>query len=289
VKQVLRAACVQFRARAEKSENIALMAPLVAEAAGRGADVVLLPEKWNAWRDGPELRAQAEELDSGPTVEAMSEWARTHRINLIGGSIAIVGEGDRVENVSIAYDRDGTRVAAYTKIHLFDVDVGGISYRESDGTAPGSRPVVADLAGVRVGLTVCYDLRFPELYRTLALEGGATVLTVPSNFTLITGMAHWEVLLRARAIENQAFVLATGQHGYPGDLRKPSYGHSMIVDPWGTVLAQAPDGDGVIVADLDMAALADIRDRLPALHHRRTDAYGLEEQHLAADRLEAGS
>jgi predicted amidohydrolase len=289
VKQVLRAACVQFRARAEKSENIALMAPLVAEAAGRGADVVLLPEKWNAWLDGPELRAQAEELDSGPTVEAMSEWARTHRINLIGGSIAIVGEGDRVENVSIAYDRDGTRVAAYTKIHLFDVDVGGISYRESDGTAPGSRPVVADLAGVRVGLTVCYDLRFPELYRTLALEGGATVLTVPSNFTLITGMAHWEVLLRARAIENQAFVLATGQHGYPGGLRKPSYGHSMIVDPWGTVLAQAPDGDGVIVADLDMAALADIRDRLPALHHRRTDAYGLEEQHLAADRLEAGS
>jgi predicted amidohydrolase len=289
VKQVLRAACVQFRARAEKSENIALMAPLVAEAAGRGADVVLLPEKWNAWLDGPELRAQAEELDSGPTVEAMSEWARTHRINLIGGSIAIVGEGDRVENVSIAYDRDGTRVAAYTKIHLFDVDVGGISYRESDGTAPGSRPVVADLAGVRVGLTVCYDLRFPELYRTLALEGGATVLTVPSNFTLITGMAHWEVLLRARAIENQAFVLATGQHGYPGGLRKPSYGHRMIVDPWGTVLAQAPDGDGVIVADLDMAALADIRDRLPALHHRRTDAYGLEEQHLAADRLEAGS
>ena len=273
MKQVLRAACVQFRARAEKSENIADMAPLVAEAAGRGADVVLLPEKWNAWLDGPGLRAQAEELDSGPTVEAMSDWARTHRINLIGGSIAIVGDGDRVENVSIAYDRDGTRVAAYTKIHLFDVDVGGISYRESDGTAPGSEPVVADLAGVRVGLTVCYDLRFPELYRTLALEGGATVLTVPSNFTLITGMAHWEVLLRARAIENQAFVLATGQHGYPGGLRKPSYGHSMIVDPWGTVLAQAPDGDGVIVADLDMAALADIRERLPALRHRRPDAY----------------
>ena len=115
------------------------------------------------------------------------------------------------------------------------------------------------------------------------------MLTVPSNFTLITGMAHWEVLLRARAIENQAFVLATGQHGYPGGLRKPSYGHSMIVDPWGTVLAQAPDGDGVIVADLDMAALADIRDRLPALRHRRRDAYGLEEQRLAADRLEAGS
>jgi len=156
------------------------------------------------------------------------------------------------------------------------VDVGGISYRESDGTEPGSQPVVADIDGVRFGLTVCYDLRFPELYRTLALDGGATVLTVPSNFTLLTGMAHWELLLRARAVENQAFVLATGQHGYPGGLNKPSYGHSMIIDPWGTVLAQAPDGDGVIVADLDMAALADIRERLPALRHRRPETYGRE-------------
>jgi deaminated glutathione amidase len=274
----LRAACVQFRARPDKTDNLADMAPLVAEAAGRGADLVLLPEKWNAWLDGPELRAQAERLDHGPTVEAMSDWARTHRINLIGGSIAILGDDDRVENVSIAYDRDGNRVAAYTKIHLFDVDVGGISYRESDGTAPGSEPVVAELDGVRVGLTVCYDLRFPELYRTLALDGGATVLTVPSNFTLLTGMAHWEVLLRARAVENQAFVLATGQHGYPGGLRKPSYGHSMIIDPWGTVIAQSPDGDGVIVADLDFAAQAGIRERLPALRHRRPDAYSAPAQ-----------
>ena len=137
-------------------------------------------------------------------------------------------------------DRDGTQIAAYTKIHLFDVDVGGISYRESDGTEAGSQPVVADIDGVRFGLTVCYDLRFPELYRTLALEGGATVLTVPSNFTLLTGMAHWELLLRARAVENQAFVLATGQHGYPGGLRKPSYGHSMIIDPWGRCSPRRP-------------------------------------------------
>jgi predicted amidohydrolase len=124
-----------------------------------------------------------------------------------------------------------------------------------------------------VGLTVCYDLRFPELYRALALDRGARILTIPSNFTLHTGMAHWEVLLRARAIENQAFVLATGQHGTPGGLDKPSYGHSMIVDPWGTVLAQAPDGDGVIVADLDLAAQAAIRERLPALLHIRPDLY----------------
>ena len=269
----IRAACVQFSARADKSENVALMAPLVAEAAERGADIVLLPEKWNAWMDGPRLRPLAERIDSGETVDAMAGWAREHGINLIGGSIAIAADDETVQNVSIAFDRRGNQVAAYTKIHLFDVDVGGFSYRESDGTAPGSELVTAELDGITVGLTVCYDLRFPELYRALALDRGARILTIPSNFTLHTGMAHWEVLLRARAIENQAFVLATGQHGTPGGLDKPSYGHSMIIDPWGTVLAQAPDGDGVIVADLDLAAQAAIRERLPALLHIRPDLY----------------
>ena len=269
----IRAACVQFSARADKSENVALMAPLVGEAAGRGADVVLLPEKWNAWMDGPRLRPLAERLDGGETVDAMAGWAREHGVNLIGGSIAIVADDDSVHNVSIAFDRAGQQVAAYTKIHLFDVDVGGFSYRESDGTAPGSERVTAELDGVTFGLTVCYDLRFPELYRALALDRGARILTIPSNFTLHTGMAHWEVLLRARAIENQAFVLATGQHGTPGGLDKPSYGHSMIVDPWGTVLAQAPDGDGVILADLDLTAQAEVRERLPALLHIRADLY----------------
>jgi predicted amidohydrolase len=269
----IRAACVQFSARADKSENVALMAPLVAEAAERGADIVLLPEKWNAWMDGPRLRPLAERIDSGETVDAMAGWARELGINLVGGSIAIAADDETVQNVSIAFDRRGNQVAAYTKIHLFDVDVGGFSYRESDGTAPGSELVTAELDGITVGLTVCYDLRFPELYRALALDRGARILTIPSNFTLHTGMAHWEVLLRARAIENQAFVLATGQHGTPGGLDKPSYGHSMIIDPWGTVLAQAPDGDGVIVADLDLAAQAAIRERLPALLHIRPDLY----------------
>jgi deaminated glutathione amidase len=269
----IRAACVQFSARAEKSENIALMAPLVAEAAGRGADVVLLPEKWNAWMDGPRLRPLAERLDGGETIDAMAGWARDHGVNLIGGSIAILADDESVHNVSIAFDRTGERVAAYTKIHLFDVDVGGFSYRESDGTAPGSELITVELDGVTVGLTVCYDLRFPELYRALAVDRGARILTIPSNFTLHTGMAHWEVLLRARAIENQAFVLATGQHGTPGGLDKPSYGHSMIIDPWGTVLAQAPDGDGVIVADLDLTTQESIRERLPALLHIRADLY----------------
>jgi predicted amidohydrolase len=267
------AACVQFSASRDKTENIERMAPLVQEAAARGATLVLLPEKWNAIADGAELRRYAESLeDGGETIEALSDWARTLGIDLICGSIAIA-DGDLVGNVSIAFDRAGSRVAAYTKIHLFDVDVGGISYRESDGTAPGGELVLAELSGLPVGLSVCYDLRFPEMYRALE-AAGALVLTVPAAFTLVTGMAHWIPLLRARAIENQAFVLAADQHGDPGGYGVPRYGHSVIIDPWGTVIAQAgPDRDGVIVAELDLAAQRLTRERLPALRHRRPNAY----------------
>ena len=267
------AACVQFCASRDKSDNIARMGELVEHAAGRGARLVLLPEKWNAIADGAELRRYAESLEEGgETLEALASWARELRIDLICGSIAIA-DGDRVGNVSIAFAPDGSRVATYTKIHLFDVDVGGISYRESDGTAPGSGLALAELSGVPVGLSVCYDLRFPEMYRALE-KAGAIVLTVPAAFTLITGMAHWEPLLRARAIENQAFVLAADQHGDPGGYGIPRFGHSMIIDPWGTVIAQAgPDRDGVIVAELDLAQQRSTRRTLPALEHRRPDAY----------------
>jgi deaminated glutathione amidase len=269
------AACVQFRASRDKAENIDRMSGLVAEAADRGARLVLLPEKWNAIADGPQLLAHAESLEQGgDTIDALSGWAQQHEIDLICGSIAIA-DGDRVGNVSIAFSPSGERIAAYTKIHLFDVDVGGISYRESDGTAPGSGLAVADMSGLPVGLSVCYDLRFPEMYRALE-QAGALVLTVPAAFTLLTGMAHWEPLLRARAIENQAFVLAANQHGDPGDYGMPRYGHSMIIDPWGTVIAQAgPTDDGVIVADLDLAAQRSTRSTLPALEHRRPDAYAI--------------
>jgi deaminated glutathione amidase len=266
------AACVQFRASRDKSENIARMAPLVAEAAERGARLVLLPEKWNAIADGRELRAYAESLEQGETIDALARWARQLEIDLICGSVAIA-DGDRVGNVSIAVSPDGEQVASYTKIHLFDDDVGGTSYRESVGTAPGSKLAVADLSGLPVGLSVCYDLRFPELYGELQ-RAGALVLTVPAAFTLITGMAHWEPLLRARAIENQAFVLAADQHGDPGDYGMPRFGHSMIIDPWGTVIVQAgPTGDQVIVAELDLAGQRSTRRALPALEHRRPDAY----------------
>ena len=227
------------------------MSSLVAEAADRGARLVLLPEKWNAIADGRELLAHAESLEQGgSTLDALSGWAQQHEIDLICGSIAIA-DGDRVGNVSIAFGPDGSRVATYTKIHLFDVDVGGISYRESEGTAPGSGLTVARLSGLPVGLSVCYDLRFPELYRALE-QAGALILTVPAAFTLLTGMAHWEPLLRARAIENQAFVLAADQHGDPGDYGIPRFGHSMIIDPWGTVIARAgPTGEADPTHDTD--------------------------------------
>jgi deaminated glutathione amidase len=274
------AACVQFRASRDKSENIARMAPLVAEAAERGARLVLLPEKWNAIADGRELRAYAESLEQGETIDALARWARQLEIDLICGSVAIA-DGDRVGNVSIAFSPDGEQVASYTKIHLFDVDVGGTSYRESDGTAPGSQLAIADMSGLPVGLSVCYDLRFPELYGELQ-RAGALVLTVPAAFTLITGMAHWEPLLRARAIENQAFVLAADQHGDPGDYGMPRFGHSMIIDPWGTVIVQAgPTGDQVIVAELDLAGQRSTRGALPALEHRRPDAYTVARTTLA--------
>ena len=271
----IRAACVQFSARARQVRE--RRADGAARGRGRRSAAPTSCSSPRSGTRGWTARACARWPSGSTPARPSTRWpagrASTASTSSAARSRSPADDETGRSNVSIAFDRRGNQVAAYTKIHLFDVDVGGFSYRESDGTAPGSELVTAELDGITVGLTVCYDLRFPELYRALALDRGARILTIPSNFTLHTGMAHWEVLLRARAIENQAFVLATGQHGTPGGLDKPSYGHSMIIDPWGTVLAQAPDGDGVIVADLDLAAQAAIRERLPALLHIRPDLY----------------
>jgi predicted amidohydrolase len=191
---------------------------------------------------------------------------------LVGGSITERREGrEKLSNTSLVFDRDGELVAAYRKIHLFDVDVGGLRYRESDAEEPGEEPVVARVADWPVGLTVCYDLRFPELFRILALEG-AELITVPANFTLYTGKDHWQVLLRARAIENQLYVVAAAQVGETMRGR-PSYGRSAIVDPWGIVLAQAPDEETVISAEIDRTRIEGVRRSLPSLANRQPDAY----------------
>lgn len=268
----IRVACVQLTARADKAANLEQAERLVARAAATGADLLLLPEKWNGV-GGPEtLESLAEPLEGGESVAAMSRWARTHGISLVGGSITERREGrEKLSNTSLAFDPEGALVAVYRKIHLFDVDVAGVRYRESDAEEPGDEPVVATLEDWPVGLTVCYDLRFPELYRILALEG-AELVTVPANFTERTGRDHWEVLLRARAIENQCYVAAAGQVGEPMPGR-PSFGRSLIADPWGTVLAQAPDEETVIVADVDRGRLRDVRASLPALANRRPESY----------------
>ena len=268
----IRVACVQMTSRTDKAANLEAAERLVAQAAATGADVVVLPEKWNAIGDAAFYHEAAEPLEGGESVEAMSAWARRHGITLVGGSISERREGrDKVSNTSVVFDADGVAVAVYRKIHLFDVEIGGVTYRESESGEPGDEPVVVNAEGWGIGLSVCYDVRFPELYRILALEG-AELVTVPSHFTTPTGRDHWHVLLRARAIENQCYVAAAAQVGetLPG---KPSYGRSLIADPWGVVLAQAPDEATVITAELDRSRLREIRDKLPSLKNRQPDAY----------------
>lgn len=239
-----------------------------------------MPEKWPVLGRAEDVAAGAETLD-GPAMTWAREVAAELRIDLVAGSLAERprpgGPGDRGSNTCLHVGPDGKDRAIYRKVHMFDVEVGGNVYRESEHEEPGSELVVTRTAdGVEVGLSVCYDLRFPELYRILAVRG-ARVLAVPSAFTLTTTREHWEVLLRARAIEDQCFVVAANQVGEhaPG---LSSGGRSMIVDPWGIVLAQAGDGEGHVVADLDLDRQAEIRRKLPSLANRRPEAYAWPEE-----------
>jgi predicted amidohydrolase len=268
----LRVACVQLTSRADKAANLEKTEPLVAKAAATGADIVVLPEKWNAIGNPEQLHAAAETLEDGESVQAMARWAKTHGVTLVGGSITERREGrEKLSNTSIVFDPEGAVAGLYRKIHMFDVEVAGLVYRESDAEEAGDEPVLVEAEGWPLGLTVCYDVRFPELYRILALEG-AHLVTVPAHFTLYTGKDHWELLLRARAVENQYYVAAAAQIGetLPGRL---SYGRSLIADPWGIVLATAPDEETVISAELDRARLEDVRAKLPSLASRQAAAY----------------
>ncbi len=269
---LLRVACVQLNARGDKADNLEKAERLVARAAATGADVVVLPEKWNAWGAPDVIRAAAEPIEGGESFEAMSAWAGRHGVTLVGGSVTELREGhEKLSNTCPVFDTDGALLAVYRKIHMFDVEVGGQLYRESETEEPGDEIVACEAEGWRLGLTTCYDLRFPELYRILAL-GGAELITAPAAFTLFTGKDHWELLVRARAVENQLYVAAANQWGthQPG---RASYGRSLIVDPWGVVLAVAPDEDAVISAELDRTRLRRIREILPSLANRRPSAY----------------
>ncbi len=260
------AAVVQMSSGSDRAANLARADALVRGAAGRGAKLVVLPEVF-AWRGPREAEAARVEPVPGPTTDAMAALARAAGVVLCAGSILEAGPADgRAYNTSCLFDGDGRLVARYRKRRLFDVDIPGrVTVRESDTRAPGDAAVVAETALGPIGLSVCYDLRFPELYRELVAHG-AELLLVPSAFTFPTGAAHWEVLCRARAIENQAWVLAANQtgmspHGFP------DWGDSMIVDPWGRVVARAGDGEGLAIAEIDRAYGARVRREVPCLVH----------------------
>ena len=268
----MRVAAVQLTSTADFTANLESADRLTRAAASDGAQLVVLPEKWSALGRGEDLVAGAQPLD-GPAIAWARATARELGIDLVAGSISErVADDERLRNTSVHVGPDGELQASYRKVHMFDVVVDGTVYHESEHEEPGEDLVVSTTAdGVELGLSICYDVRFPELYRIMAIRG-ARVFTVPAAFTVPTTRDHWEILLRARAIEDQAFVVAANQIGEhaPG-LR--SGGRSMIVDPWGIVLAHAPDRECHIVADLDLEAQARIRRDLPALANRRPGAY----------------
>jgi predicted amidohydrolase len=274
----VRAAAVQLQSTEDRDRNLEDADLLTRRAAADGAELVVLPERLDIRGSAADYAAGAETLE-GRAVTWARDTARELGIDIVAGSVAERREGrERVANTSVHVGPDGELKAVYRKIHMFDVEVGGVEYRESEHSEPADEIVVSETAqGLGLGLTICYDLRFPELYRILALRG-ARIITIPAAFTRVTGEAHWEILLRARAIENQVFVIAPGQGRLPGPDRD-SYGNSMIVDPWGEVLARA-GGEGAcfVAADLDVARQDEIREKLPSLANRVGAAYRWPEE-----------
>ncbi|WP_416902828.1 carbon-nitrogen hydrolase family protein [Micromonospora echinospora] len=264
----MRVAVCQLNAREDRKVNLATAERLLVRAAEAGADLAVLPE-YVDYLGLAEGLPESESVD-GEVGSFFAEVAGRLSMWVIAGSFHERGpDPEHTYNTSLVFDRSGALAASYRKIHLYDVEIPGrVSYLESATVAPGAEPVVVSVEGLRVGLSICYDLRFPELYRQLATEGGAELLVVPAAFMMHTGRDHWEVLLRARAIENQCFVAAAGQTGdhEPG---RTCFGRSMVIDPWGTVLTQVPDGTGLTVADLDLERLRTIRAELPSLANRR--------------------
>jgi nitrilase len=262
----MKVAAIQMSSGPRVADNLDFAKRHIAEAAMAGATVVVLPENFSLMAEKHSDRlAAAQAQDEIHTF--LSEAAREHRLVVIGGSVPLPAAAGRVTNSCLVYGQDGERLARYDKMHLFDVELeGGESYGESGYIESGDEPVVVNAVGTRIGLTVCYDLRFPEVYRELVREG-AEILTVPSAFTLPTGQAHWEVLLRARAIENFCWVIAPAQVGnHPG---RSTWGHSLIVNPWGEVVAEKLSDTGLLFAEVNLSELRELRTRFPSLTHRR--------------------
>lgn len=268
----MKAAVVQVHIEEDLEANIATCLDLVRQAAAAGADLVVLPEAIDYLGDKAGVPAIKSDIP-GPVSERFADVARELGIWLLAGSIhENIPGGDRTYNTSVLFDRSGTEVARYRKLHLYDVHIPGrVEALESATIAPGEEVVTAEIEGHTAGLTICYDIRFPELYRELA-NRGAEIVFLPAAFMLFTGKDHWEPLIRARAIENQCYMLASGQQGVDKNGRA-TYGRSMIVDPWGTVIATAQDGNGFAIAELDFDRLAKIRSELPSLANRRKEVF----------------
>jgi len=267
----LRVGAVQMCSTDDLGKNLATCRALSAQAADGGARVVVLPECFAFLGRGERDKlAIAEAIEQpGPIGDMLREVATRHGVWVVGGGMPerVAGDNKRTYNTAVVVDPRGFVVARYRKIHLFDVDIpGGAVLRESDATAPGDAIVTVEIEGARVGLTICYDLRFPELYRLLAIDRGAEVVFVPSAFTAHTGAAHWHTLLRARAIEDQAWVVAAAQWGQHNE-KRASYGHALAIDPWGTIVGERADGDGVVLATLDGAEVAKRRTQMPCAEH----------------------
>lgn len=264
------AAAVQMTCTSDAAANFAQAERLIRKAAARGAQLVVTPENTNYLGPHAEKVRLAEPVD-GPTITRFADLARELGLHLVIGSFAERSEHPgRTYNTTVVIGPDGSILATYRKIHLFDVDVSDeVRFKESDTVAPGDRAVVVDTPLGKIGLSICYDLRFGELYRALVAQG-AEIILIPAAFTLMTGKDHWDVLIRARAIETQAWVVAPGQVGRhdDGGLRA-SFGHSMIVDPWGAVVAMASDGPGVAVAEIDLDRVREVRRAIPVCDHRR--------------------
>ncbi len=265
----MRVAVIQMNSVDDVASNLLQAGELLQRAAGLGTRLALLPENFAFMAlDDAAKRRVAEAEDKSHVLDFLGEQAVKLGMAVIGGSVLLRdAHGDKLRNSCVAFSRSGERLAVYDKMHLFDADVVGEAYRESDLIRAGDAPQLVDIDGWNVGLSICYDLRFPALYQHYS-AAGCSVLTVPSAFTVPTGKAHWKALLRARAIENQCFVLAAGQTGtHPGG--RVTYGHSMIVSPWGEVLVKQKAGNGVLIADMSRSALESIRTQFPVLRHRR--------------------
>ena len=261
-----RLAAVQMISTPRVDENLATAGRLIAEAAAQGAQLVALPEYFPIMGLRERDKVAVREVDGqGPIQDFLGSTARRHGIWLVGGSMPLVAASpDKVLNSSLVFNPLGERVARYDKIHLFGFEKNGERYDESASIEPGTQPVSFETPFARVGLSICYDMRFPELYRRLGVND---LLVIPAAFTETTGRAHWEILLRARAIENQCYVLAIGQGGLHEN-RRETHGNSMLIDPWGVVLTRSDKGEGVVIGDLDHARIAEVRASLPALKHR---------------------